>query len=760
MKSLDNIAEDLFNKIRGRFPSVTIGDGNGKVTNDPIVARFFDFDYKEGDRNIGKVSISITEETLAIMYSNSFVENEDDMTRNNWYDFLKELRIFAKKRLLQFDTRDITKSNLDKRDYKFLAQQHGGEQTMSESKMYGTSKISYQDVGNARVTIKHTESVNQELAAGRTQKIGAIYVENTDGERFKYPFKHLNGARAMARHVSEGGMPYDDFGKHVVGLSEELSKLRKFKNYMGRSAVMAESLAGYTDIVKERIATVKKTIESLQKPVYYKETFEAFETPMFEDVPSDVAENWIDQLTIKQFNEELQDVFPYIYKLVGEATKAKELGPEELEEKMTKLQASKYSCEDCGCQMHNCKPDCDCKHDSHDETGSWWKDENGNGIPDVMEGSGLQYHIGVKKHGKEYMDKAAAAGREGASQEELGRLKDRYSKAEKNKTREEIELEVALETTMGQFSDNVCEECGNPSWRLFTEGEKRWKQTSMDPKDAIAKFGKDNVKIKKGGLNNGEDMIEILVDDIEEGERHGNSKIYKKCWKGYSKVPGKTAGEPGSCKKNEDDTDEGNAYSGAVAQAKMNGAEKGDEIDGPDGEKIVIEKDKTPLGEFILSYYDREEGAFPKGETAILTMVEKDYGEQYINPAKSFIEQVQAKFEEFNGYKDPELMDEGDYEEDDLYTVRKGDTVYSLSKQSGTPVGDIIEINGLDDDAAIQAGQQLRVPGINQIGASPATPGATRGIDPKDNYSADDFERLVNQGKNEEFNDIKRLAGL
>ena len=47
--------------------------------------------------------------------------------------------------------------------------------------------------------------------------------------------------------------------------------------------------------------------------------------------------------------------------------------------------------------------------------------------------SGLQYYTGVKKHGKEYMKKAAKAGREGASQEELGRLKDKYSKAEKTK---------------------------------------------------------------------------------------------------------------------------------------------------------------------------------------------------------------------------------------------------------------------------------------------------------------------------------------
>ena len=57
---------------------------------------------------------------------------------------------------------------------------------------------------------------------------------------------------------------------------------------------------------------------------------------------------------------------------------------------------------------------------------------------DVMEGSGLQYHTGVKKHGKEYMDKAAQAGREGASQEELGRLKDKYSKAEKKTEAQEI----------------------------------------------------------------------------------------------------------------------------------------------------------------------------------------------------------------------------------------------------------------------------------------------------------------------------------
>jgi len=35
----------------------------------------------------------------------------------------------------------------------------------------------------------------------------------------------------------------------------------------------------------------------------------------------------------------------------------------------------------------------------------------------------------------------------------------------------------------------------------------------------------------------------------KEGERHGNSKIYDKCWDGYEKVQGKKAGEEGSCRK-------------------------------------------------------------------------------------------------------------------------------------------------------------------------------------------------------------------
>lgn len=52
------------------------------------------------------------------------------------------------------------------------------------------------------------------------------------------------------------------------------------------------------------------------------------------------------------------------------------------------------------------------------------------GITDDLDESGLQYYTGKKKYGKEGMAALAKAGREGASEEELGRIKDKYKKEE------------------------------------------------------------------------------------------------------------------------------------------------------------------------------------------------------------------------------------------------------------------------------------------------------------------------------------------
>ena len=337
--NLNDTSKELFAKIRGRFPSVTIGNQAAEVTNDPHAARFFDFDFKAGDKVLGKVSISISEQDgLVVIHSADLSQTEDLVARENWFSFLKELRQFAKSRMMTFDTRDITKSNLEKRDYNFLSNMSQPKE-VTEAALTGTNKTSFQNIGDSKLIIKHSAPVDEDFAAGRTHKIHAIYVENTEGERFKYPFKHINGARAMARHVSEGGKPYDDFGKHIVGLSEELAKLRKFKNYVNRSAVMAETLKEYSQVINDRIEEIKETIQGLQKESFYKLTKENFKANETLTVPEDVKENWIDELTIKTFNDELQEVFPYIYKLVTQKP-IKEITAEDFNTEATGYQGS------------------------------------------------------------------------------------------------------------------------------------------------------------------------------------------------------------------------------------------------------------------------------------------------------------------------------------------------------------------------------------------------------------------------------------
>ena len=120
MKEIEKISADLFNKIRSRFQSINLGDEKAQATTDPERARFFNFIY--GDRNnqqFGKITMSlIDEKNLKVAFSNNITKKMNTQQRRDWHDFLRNIRLFAKRNLLQCDIRDINKDNLDIRDIK------------------------------------------------------------------------------------------------------------------------------------------------------------------------------------------------------------------------------------------------------------------------------------------------------------------------------------------------------------------------------------------------------------------------------------------------------------------------------------------------------------------------------------------------------------------------------------------------------------------------------------------------------------------
>ena len=343
--NLDKIALDLYGKIQTRFHDIKIGDENAEVLSkktDIPKARFFEFKYEENGRSLGTVAITLDEDDgIVIQLSGELADSKHDGA----FRFIRGFRQFAKDRLLKFDVQNIGKDNLDKRDYQFQAKpkEHEPMEPIMENKLYGTSRMSYQDLGEAKIIIKHSQPINLDLAAGRTMHIEGIWVENSQGERFKYPVKHLNGARALAEHLKHGGYPWDNIGKHITGLSEELAQLRKFKGYVGRNEALSEAMGDITDKVMERIEQVKKEITGLQRPAYYQAFAESFTDHEDHLIPEDIMSDWIDRLTVRSFNEELKTAFPYIYRLVGEdSVPVKELSPDDMLSELSKDTLGSY----------------------------------------------------------------------------------------------------------------------------------------------------------------------------------------------------------------------------------------------------------------------------------------------------------------------------------------------------------------------------------------------------------------------------------
>lgn len=336
--NLNRVASDLVDEKLGEFPNLVIKDRDNKpipTTMDDQTenARIFDFKFVRDGVDFGPVTVTISDnDGLQIKTYSDPVQGKTDEEQDVWYEFVKSMSEFATDHVLKFKgPKVVTK--------KITPKSEVGESKMTESRLVGTSKTSYQDLGEATLIVKHSKPVNYNAANGRTQHIESIYIENALGERFRYPLKHLNGARALASHIIEGGTPYDDIGQYIIGLSEELGKLRMFKGYVTRSPMVAEAMGSVTSRVIERMEGIKKELSQLQNRKHYVEWAESFSRRDSKEIPEDMAAEWIDRLTIKSFNEDLKSVFPYLFNIIEESDlPVKELDAQDLLDSMSQVQ--------------------------------------------------------------------------------------------------------------------------------------------------------------------------------------------------------------------------------------------------------------------------------------------------------------------------------------------------------------------------------------------------------------------------------------
>ena len=363
---------------------------------------------------------------------------------------------------------------------------------------------------------------------------------------------------------------------------------------MRRSSVMAESLLEYMDVVRNRVGEVKSRVSKLQNENFYREAVESFERSDLQEVPEDVQEDWIAQLTIKQFNEELKDVFPYIYKLIGEA------GPRQITaEELGEAQPETFSMDD------------------------------------------------IRSLEKMDIDTAKATVADIINQTSTKQQKKTFLLQQVQKAFKIPQLQGIL-TNMLLAGQGLSVVGGNTYQKRF--------EHSLDRITAKYEAGNypDNMDWKAfdrhWGSKEDDPNYEPAMQDVEHLVQGAVAEIVKtRAWEDYETDPS----DPDFMKiinemvqdKIYDDlrhyfNDNVIDWSEDVMpeiEATMKKAMGGTESMGE-------EEQKTPVPEFILSLFDRDTGKFPKGETAVLTAIEKDYGEQYINPAKRFIERIQEVY--------------------------------------------------------------------------------------------------------------------
>jgi hypothetical protein len=359
MKTIEIISQDVFDKIRSRFKNLQMGDEAGGVTMDPREARFFDFDFVIEDHNFGRVSISINElGTLKVFYGKSILEDIDTISRDFWYDFLREMRLFAMRRLLRFDTRDITKSNLEKDDFQYLAANGPKDETMNVSesvKFEGSSKTSYRVMERTKIIVKHKKPINDESfgARSRVHNIESIFIENEQGERYKMPVLWMPGAKAMQMHCAHGGKPYDGLGESINKMCEQVAQLSAFKRHMSRHDTMNKEVNEIAERAGMKLESLKQQAHRLSTRQGYREWAETFDPTAtmqgMTEMDQATMEDYKSKFTVSSFKEDLAQFFPLIHSIMQET------GTVELEDYVSETDGEK--CNECGMWESQCTCD-------------------------------------------------------------------------------------------------------------------------------------------------------------------------------------------------------------------------------------------------------------------------------------------------------------------------------------------------------------------------------------------------------------------
>ena len=290
-------------------------DSAGKPAVNPAETEIFSFDYTtEAGNDYGTVVIMLGDDnTLDVFFGDNVGRTMESPDKNEWFDFLYQLKQFATKNFLSFSTKNINR----------LRYSMQGQAALKEGLLEswsGTKTTSWNGKQTeARLMIKHKRALGENDA--RFRYIESLFIETAEGERYKLPFTKLSGGRAMVEHVRNGGKPYDMRGQHIVEMVTELNVLSRFRRanhgkiFEGDTAQLVEQTNAYYE-------TLQKTLKGMSHKRGYTNYFENWTGEITEE---EVVIEGLKHLFVTQsLDSRIEEALPLIAKIQQQGNAMKE----------------------------------------------------------------------------------------------------------------------------------------------------------------------------------------------------------------------------------------------------------------------------------------------------------------------------------------------------------------------------------------------------------------------------------------------------
>ena len=319
-KNQESINRSLFELLRSRGYAPTLLDTSGKEIPIPEEAEVFQFKFVKDGKEYGTVTASIDGlHKLVIYFGDDVADSEKEMgSDESWYKLLNHLKRFAQQHQLSFEVK-----NTDHLKYDMAKREHMKKQERISEGYYPMGKKgSYSDaVPTTKIIIQHSKNIEE--GEQRYRNVAKIFVENSEGERFAVPTTKPGIARVYARHIAEGGTPYDEKGKHITSLCEEYQKMGSFVRAV-RNGQFNESAQQLVNEGINHYQGLRETLSKMTGHRGYTSYFESWTPSLMED-ETDTSN--LNELFVQEtLDPRIESVMPILSKLHKKVAEMKEVG--------------------------------------------------------------------------------------------------------------------------------------------------------------------------------------------------------------------------------------------------------------------------------------------------------------------------------------------------------------------------------------------------------------------------------------------------